>query len=155
MGEKTKRRSVALVMIAMSVLLGIACSYRVAQRPRLERLERAWEKREAKQVPNDWWFFQRAYGLGNINHEAYREAVERAEELRDRAAGRDVPTVSWTLAGPTNIGGRITALGIHPAHPNTIYAGAATGGVWKSTDGGVDWDPIFDENPSLPIGAIT
>jgi photosystem II stability/assembly factor-like uncharacterized protein len=41
-----------------------------------------------------------------------------------------------------------------PGDPNVYYVGAASGGVWKSTDGGVHWKPIFDDQPAQSIGAI-
>jgi len=41
-----------------------------------------------------------------------------------------------------------------PGDPSTYYAGAASGGVWKTTDGGNRWDPIFDKQPVAAIGAI-
>jgi len=56
--------------------------------------------------------------------------------------------------GPANMSGRIGAIDAVQSDPNIIYVGAATGGVWKSTDGGVTWKPIFDEQPVASIGAI-
>src|SRR6187551_817258 len=56
--------------------------------------------------------------------------------------------------GPAGMSGRITAIDVVVADPNHIYIGAASGGVWESTDGGIDWRPIFDEQPTLAIGAI-
>ncbi len=50
--------------------------------------------------------------------------------------------------------GRITALACDPARPNVIYAGAASGGVWRSRSGGTQWEPIFDSAPNQSIGAI-
>jgi len=61
---------------------------------------------------------------------------------------------AWTFRGPTNIGGRITDLAVHPADADTVYAGAAEGGVLRSTDGGQTWTPLFDDQPSLSIGAL-
>jgi photosystem II stability/assembly factor-like uncharacterized protein len=56
--------------------------------------------------------------------------------------------------GPSGMSGRIAAVdGVH-ADPNVIYAGAATGGLWKSTSGGVTWTPIMDHLPASSIGAI-
>jgi photosystem II stability/assembly factor-like uncharacterized protein len=51
-------------------------------------------------------------------------------------------------------GNRVVAVAGVPGDPNTLYAGAATGGVFKSNDGGVHWTPIFDDQPALSIGAI-
>ncbi len=56
--------------------------------------------------------------------------------------------------GPGTMSGRITAIACDPAHPEVIYAGAASGGVWRSTSGGTRWEPIFDKAPTQSIGSI-
>jgi len=56
--------------------------------------------------------------------------------------------------GPAGMSGRITAIDVVTNQPDIIYAGAASGGVWKSESGGIDWKPIFDEQPLQGIGAI-
>lgn len=56
--------------------------------------------------------------------------------------------------GPANMSGRITTIDVVHTDPNTMYVGAASGGVWKSENGGSRWDPIFDDNPTQNIGAI-
>jgi hypothetical protein len=56
--------------------------------------------------------------------------------------------------GPAGMSGRITAIDAVVSNPDIIYAGAASGGVWKSTSGGVAWEPIFDKESTLSIGAI-
>ncbi len=56
--------------------------------------------------------------------------------------------------GPAGMSGRVTAVHGVPQQPNTIYVGAATGGLWKSTDGGLSFAPIFDDQPCASIGAI-
>jgi photosystem II stability/assembly factor-like uncharacterized protein len=55
--------------------------------------------------------------------------------------------------GPAAGGGRVTALAGIPGNPNVIYVGSASGGVWKTTDGGVSFKPIFEKYPPS-IGAI-
>ena len=57
--------------------------------------------------------------------------------------------------GPANMSGRVSAIDGVAADSDTIYVGAAAGGVWKSTDGGTSWAPIFDDKPVASIGAIT
>ena len=56
--------------------------------------------------------------------------------------------------GPAAMSGRITAIDAVVANPDIIYAGAASGGVWKTENGGTTWTSIFDENPIINIGAI-
>ena len=55
--------------------------------------------------------------------------------------------------GPALMSGRISAIDAVAEDPLTIYAGAASGGVWKSKDGGITWNPIFDDYPQS-IGAV-
>ena len=61
---------------------------------------------------------------------------------------------SWELAGPTNVGGRISDLQIDRNNENIIWAATASGGVWKSLDKGQTWSPVFDDMPIMTIGAI-
>jgi photosystem II stability/assembly factor-like uncharacterized protein len=53
-----------------------------------------------------------------------------------------------------SIGNRITSAYGIPGDPNTYYVGAASGGVWKTTDGGLNWDPVFDEQAAQSIGHL-
>ncbi|WP_218081730.1 WD40/YVTN/BNR-like repeat-containing protein [Anthocerotibacter panamensis] len=56
--------------------------------------------------------------------------------------------------GPAGMSGRIAAIEGINADPSTLYVGAATGGVWKTTNSGTTWTPIFDEQKASSIGAI-
>ena len=56
--------------------------------------------------------------------------------------------------GPAAMSGRITAIDAVVANPDIIYVGAASGGVWKTENGGTTWSSIFDENSIINIGAI-
>ena len=56
--------------------------------------------------------------------------------------------------GPANMSGRITCIDALKSNPKLIYVGAASGGVWKSENGGSSWKPIFDEQSTQKIGAI-
>lgn len=59
----------------------------------------------------------------------------------------------WRSIGPTRAG-RTRALAGVPSQPNTFYIGFDNGGVWRSTDYGSNWVPIFDDQPTSSIGAI-
>ncbi len=75
------------------------------------------------------------------------------ERIRYETAG-GTAGVTWEPAGPTNIGGRCTALAVHPANPDTVYIGAAGGGVWRSDDAGQTWISQWHDEPVLNIGAL-
>jgi photosystem II stability/assembly factor-like uncharacterized protein len=57
--------------------------------------------------------------------------------------------------GPAGMSGRIADIDAVEANPDTIYVGAATGGLWKSVNRGVTWEPIFDAQPVQAIGAVS
>src|SRR2546425_7701372 len=56
--------------------------------------------------------------------------------------------------GPAVMGGRVSDIAIDPRNPFIFYAGLGHGGVFKTNDNGVTFDPIFDKQPALSIGAI-
>jgi photosystem II stability/assembly factor-like uncharacterized protein len=56
--------------------------------------------------------------------------------------------------GPATMSGRVAAIEAVESDSDTVYVGAATGGVWKSTDGAYTFTPLFDEQPVAAIGAI-
>jgi photosystem II stability/assembly factor-like uncharacterized protein len=62
--------------------------------------------------------------------------------------------IRFRSLGPTVAGGRVTAVAGIPGVPNVYYIGAAAGGVWKTTDGGISWTPIFEHERTASIGAI-
>ena len=51
-------------------------------------------------------------------------------------------------------GNRVSAVAGVIGDPATYYAGAASGGIWKTTDGGIHWEPVFDDQPVSSIGAL-
>ncbi|MFN7971607.1 MAG: hypothetical protein U0166_04565 [Acidobacteriota bacterium] len=84
-------------------------------------------------------------------------ALTEAQQRAHRA-----PAI-WTNIGPAPIDrtglagdatGRITGFAIDPTNPNIIYLGASAGGVWKTTNGGTSWTPIFDQQPTQATGSI-
>src|SRR5579864_1409984 len=59
----------------------------------------------------------------------------------------------FRFIGPA-VGNRVASIAGVPGDPDIYYAGAASGGVWKSTDGGNEWAPVFDKEPAMAIGAL-
>ena len=56
--------------------------------------------------------------------------------------------------GPAGMSGRVTSIDAVINNPDIIYIGTASGGVWKTENGGTTWEPIFDEQPLQNIGAV-
>jgi photosystem II stability/assembly factor-like uncharacterized protein len=102
------------------------------------------------ETPHDFKFMQRAYPTGEIKSDAYSNAIGWKKEQQQRSNA----AVLWEFAGPTNVGGRITDIEIPNDQAETYYVGTASGGVFKTTDGGSNWLPIFDDQEILSIGDI-
>ena len=76
------------------------------------------------------------------------------------ARGQDAGRVRGDLLGALQyrhigpVGNRVSAVVGVPGDPNVYYIGAASGGVFKTVDGGVHWEPVFDDQPAQSIGAL-
>jgi hypothetical protein len=87
----------------------------------------------------------------------------RAAGIPTRTAGAGplapIPTAglnlhAWVALGPGNVGGRTRAIVVHPKKPNTMWAGSAGGGVWRTDDGGGQWAPVDDFMANLAICSL-
>ncbi len=77
----------------------------------------------------------------------------RADELLQTSTDPE----PWQAIGPRNIGGRTLAIAFNPQNPNTIYAGSASGGLWRSTSGGIGpnaWEYVPTGFPVLGVSSI-
>src|SRR5258705_5342708 len=119
------------------------------------------------------WFERRFGHLGFIPDGVRKVQLDSVRKLRrrrpegnefdDDPAGQPVPgTCNWTPIGPgpvivsatTAYVGRVISITLDPTNPDIVYAGAANGGVWKSTNRGRTWSPKSDYQMSLAIGAL-
>ncbi|NJL29032.1 MAG: hypothetical protein HC897_14660 [Thermoanaerobaculia bacterium] len=71
-------------------------------------------------------------------------------------AGEDDPLgrLEWRNVGPVNMSGRVADVEGLSGDPRIVYVGTASGGIWKTTDGGMSFAPIFDAQPTLSIGDL-
>jgi photosystem II stability/assembly factor-like uncharacterized protein len=80
-------------------------------------------------------------------------ALTSTVAFAQRRGSGQTDTLTWRFLGPA-VGNRIAAIAGIPGDPTTYYAGAASGGIWKTTDGGDRWVPIFENQPVQAIGAL-
>ncbi|WP_347373194.1 T9SS type A sorting domain-containing protein [Aequorivita sp. Q41] len=131
-------------LLVLSLFCFIGCKNSVEKEKGLT----SEEKNE--KYPFDLMFMQRAYPSGQINSSAYSEAIQWKKSNASRNKVNEV----WQFSGPLNIGGRITDIEIPSTQPEVYYVGAASGGIFKSSNSGDAWTPIFDEQEMLSIGDI-
>lgn len=129
------------------ILLGIAITCLFACK---ETSEETYESKNIDKSPHDFMFMQRAYPTGELMTEAYSEAIQ----WKKQQANRSNADAIWEFSGPLNVGGRISDIEIPIDAAETYYVGAASGGIFKTTDAGDNWTPIFDEQEMLSIGDI-
>ena len=116
-----------------------------------------------------WFHDQRAFPHEYIPAGARVRALAELDRMlvRQRKFGRtaESPVAAWTLIGPRPTlypsftgapftSGRVTALAVDPRNADVVYLGAAAGGVWKTFDGGKNWTPLTDDQPSIATSAI-
>jgi hypothetical protein len=122
----------------------------------------------------EWFFRPRASANGHIpNGLRLKALAERDRRVREegtyasrvRSSRVTISDATWTPIGPQPLtgefpfgttSGRTNAVVVDPCDStnNTVYIGAADGGVWRTTDGGNTWTPLTDAQPSLSSGAI-
>lgn len=56
--------------------------------------------------------------------------------------------------GPAGMSGRVTSIDVVRENPQIIFAATASGGLWRSNSGGIDWEPVFDDQPTQSIGSV-
>lgn len=115
-------------------------------------------KKDAKEIPykfgptEDYFVSKYHASHGYFNWKSYMQSIADLNALPQSSARSGI---EWQLEGPGNIGARANTLAIHPTNPNIMYIGFSEGGAFRTRDGGVSWEPIFDDQLTLSIGKIT
>jgi photosystem II stability/assembly factor-like uncharacterized protein len=142
--KKTGRRAARKLPPALAA----SPSVRIKPGPRKKRAEGPPPPRYTTHKVRAAWFQARA-------SYPFREArVEKLISERNRVRPAVPAAVNWVGAGPTNIGGRCTALAVHPTNPDIVYIGSAGGGVWRSDDAGRTWTAQWHDQPVLNAGSL-
>jgi photosystem II stability/assembly factor-like uncharacterized protein len=98
-------------------------------------------------APAEHEYLQKTLRGQTLPRHAYAIAAAQAAQVDSTGGG-------WQLLGPTNIGGRVTSLALDPLHADTLYAAAASGGVWVSRDAGATFGPAWPADATQAIGAV-
>ncbi len=110
-----------------------------------------------------WEYFMepRVYPSGHIDNLAYQKGFWN--KINNKIIGKALPT--WVNLGPSVTpytidtenktgNGRINCIAFHPDNPNILYAGAPSGGFWKSEDDGISWSTTTDQLSSIGVSDI-
>lgn len=100
---------------------------------------------------------EREYPNGYVKDYARENAFRQMERMKHEKNSLSLMLAQqpqWKNIGPFNIGGRIKSVVIHPTNDNIVYAAAAAGGIWKTTNGGNVWFPVFDNENAISYGAL-
>lgn len=82
-------------------------------------------------------------------------APPKAAPAKEAKPGTPFDGLKLRGIGPALMSGRIADVAIDPARPSTWYVAVGSGGVWKTTNAGTTWTPLFDDQPSYSIGCVT
>lgn len=100
---------------------------------------------------------QRAYPNVEVDREQRIRAIQDAKKILKQKNNKLLTHSQqpvWENIGPYNVGGRVKAIVVHPTNPDLVYIGAAAGGIWRSKDGGANWEPIFDSYNAIAVGSL-
>ncbi len=103
------------------------------------------------------WATARAYPYQTIPGNAFYQAFKATRQLKSKRSAINNSVSPWETMGPLNIGGRTLALAFDPVDPDILYAGSASGGLWRSTTAGVGvnaWEYIDTGFPVLGVSSI-
>ncbi|MBN1351417.1 T9SS type A sorting domain-containing protein [candidate division KSB1 bacterium] len=154
-----KRLKIILLIISLCAMMTILFS--IINRKSPDQLERSRES-ESERTSGvmralDFWAAQRAYPGRIIPPDKYYAEFTRAKAQLKKSADFPEFPGEWKCIGPKNCGGRTNALVFNPQNPNTIYAGSASGGLWRSYTMGVGrdaWHYAPTGYPVLGVNAI-
>jgi hypothetical protein len=102
----------------------------------------------------DAWSFERAYPNSFVPTSKYLDAFSENKIISE---SRESVIGEWESLGPINIGGRTLCLAFHPTDENIMFAGSASGGLWKTTTQGLGqnaWEYVPTGFPVLGVAAI-
>ncbi len=128
----------------MAISLCVSIVLLHAEHDEREHVRQRFEDMRSRRVPRG----------GSVQPDARSRALDVAQRYEQRFAEQPQELRQWSVVGPLATAGRIKSIVVDPTTPNVIYAAAAAGGVWKSTNGGDQWVPIMDDANGIAMGTL-
>ncbi|MEL6831954.1 MAG: T9SS type A sorting domain-containing protein [Bacteroidota bacterium] len=104
--------------------------------------------------PADEAFLAKGWPDGRISYKKHALGIQQARTTDLQRGDWPGFDLDWETRGPANIGARINTVAIHPQNDDVMLVGFSRGGVWRTTNGGTDWESIFDDQAFLCVGDI-
>ncbi len=142
-----RRTAPALAACAAALTLALASASAHAQAPVPRRARAAGSVRAPLAAPA-----AQAAGSAHTEH-ALARAAGSAQAAPAQLPAAALSGLRWRLIGPFRAGRALSAAGV-PGNSSTFFFGAVAGGVWKTVNAGVTWEPIFDGQPIAGVGAL-
>ncbi len=148
------QKKFALQILAFLILL-ISCTVFLKLNP-IKTNSEAKEKISGAYEALNFFGLSRSYPNERLPDQAYYTAWQSIRQ--NKINQRENNTNPWESMGPKNHGGRTLALAFNPQNPNTMFAGSASGGLWRSSSAGVGadaWEYVPTGYPILGVSSIT
>ena len=162
---KVSRSIIALILPALAVLMCSDALFApegraVLSTARMQKLQLKAElqadaaDRGSTDMPHvDRYIIPRTFNSERRISEGLRHGMQQlVRQQAELSLRKQTIANTWSFVGPSTIGGRIRVVKYHPGNPSIVYAGSASGGVFKSTNGGDTWTPMSDRLPTLAVG---
>ncbi len=150
---KTKLLLTISCILSIALFLDLATTHNEVNNRKKESIA-AEAKTSGAGSSLDAWSFERAYPFDAVPTSKFMEAFEQDRIHKQQ---RSSIVGEWESLGPKNIGGRTLCLAFHPTDEDIIYAGSASGGLWKTETQGVGedaWTKVPTGFPVLGVAAI-
>ncbi len=140
----------AIVCFALSAYVTTTKPARIEQHPKREK------GRSGALEALDFWSATRAYPNADIPSATYYRSFVEAKRKMKSTLHSSYSSYQWQFIGPVNLSGRTIALALNPITGSTLYAGSASGGLWRSLTGGIGghWERVSTGYPVLGVNAI-
>jgi len=134
-------------LLLLLVICLSACTWQSRSDTAVSKKNNPYDKMKASM---DYFHTMRSFPEQSYDQQIIFDAIikEQSKPIAKTFEG------SWTQQGPINIGGRINSLAISPNDTETMLMGVSYGGIYKTSNGGITWDPIFRDEIDQSISDI-